>query len=249
MSLVFFVSAIALITATTTGCPKAPDIAERLSANGRSAADQARDAGRRPAEVVKFFGIEPGMAVMDALTSGGYYTEVLSIAVGPEGKVYGQNIDFTLKMRDGMNDKAITARLAGNRLPNVIRLDAEFTDLGIPPNSLDVVVTALNIHDVIDGRGPKVADAVLRAIGATLKPGGILGVIDHAGSAGNDSTDKELHRIDEARVVAALEAAGYTIDATSDLLRNADDDRTQSVFAPGLRGHTDRFVLRARKAD
>jgi len=226
---------------------RATDLATRLATGARSDAEKARDAGRRPAAVLTFLGIGEGMHVLDVLASGGYYSEVLAEAVGPEGRVYAHNVEFVLKMRDGVNDAAMTARLAGGRLPNVVRLDAEFDALGLEPARLDAALTALNIHDLIDGRGEDVAHAVLLVLRDALKPGGILGVIDHAGLPGEDAANEKLHRIDEARVVAALERAGFVIEATSDVLRNPDDDRTQLVFAPGLRCTTDRFVIRARK--
>ena len=74
-------------------------------------------------------------------------------------------------------------------------------------------------------------------------------MIDHAGPPDADARNAELHRIDEVRVVAALDRAGFVVEATSDVLRNPDDDRTKHVFAPGMRGTTDRFVIRARKPD
>ena len=240
---------LACLAMAALGCAHGPSLATRLATGDRSAEDKARDAGRRPAAVVEFIGIEPGMTVMDLLAAGGYYTEVLSEAVGPDGVVYAQNIDFVLKMRDGVNDKALSARLADGRLPNVVRLDREFDDLGLPPGSVDVVFTALNLHDIIDGRGPEAAAAVLAAVREVLAPDGVLAVIDHAGDPGRDALNKKLHRIDEARVVATLEEAGFEIEARSGVLRNVDDDRTTMVFAPEIRGRTDRFVLRARKAN
>ena len=232
-----------------SGCAKTPELATRLATGDRLADDKARDAGRRPAEVIAFLGIEPGMTVMDVIASGGYYSEVLAEAVGPDGLVYAQNIDFVLKIRDGVNEKAISARLADNRLPNVQRLNAEFTNLGLPAESIDAVFTALNMHDIIDGRGPQAAAQVLGAIREILIPGGILGIIDHAGDPGKDALNKELHRIDEARVVAAVEAAGYKVEARSGVLRNVNDDRTTNVFVPKILGRTDRFILRARKTN
>lgn len=226
---------------------RATDLATRLATGSRADAEKARDAGRRPAAVLTFLEIREGMHVMDVLASGGYYTEVLAEAVGPEGRVYAHNIDFVLKMRDGVNDAAMTARLAEGRLPNVVRLDAEFDSLGLEAGSLDAAITALNIHDLIDGRGEDVAHEVLVVLREALAPGGILGVIDHAGVPGQDAKNKELHRIDEARVEAALERAGFVVEATSPVLRNPDDDRTSHVFASGMRGATDRFVIRARK--
>ena len=87
------------------------DLAEQLAASGRADEDKARDTARRPAEVLAFLGVEPGMTVMDLLASGGWYTEVLSVAVGPEGTVYAQNPPMLLGFNDGAYDKAITPRL------------------------------------------------------------------------------------------------------------------------------------------
>jgi predicted methyltransferase len=187
------------------------------------------------------------MTVVDLLAASGYYTEVLAEAVVPDGKVYAQNTDFLLKMRDGMNEKAMVIRLADDRLPNVERLDREISDLGLAAGSIDAVLTALNFHDIYNGRGPEAAQNVLRVIHTVLKPNGVLGIIDHAGAAGADN--EKLHRMDEAEVVEAAKQAGFVVEATSDLLRHPGDDRTRMVFSEGLRGATDRFVLKLRKAD
>jgi predicted methyltransferase len=241
---------LGLVLLAIAGCATGPDLAARLSSGGRSVEDKARDAGRRPAAVLDFLGVRPGMTAIDVIAAGGYYTEVLAEAVGPDGKVYAQNIDVVLKFRDGANDKAMTARLADGRLPNVVRWDREFEALGLAPGSVDFAITALNMHDILDGRGPDRTRVVLRAIHDVLADDGVFGLIDHAGDPGpeHEARNKELHRIDEARVVAAVEAAGFVVEKTSDALRNPADDRSQSVFAPGIRGRTDRFVLKLRKA-
>jgi len=239
---------IPLAVAIALACASAPtapsDLEAKLASPGRAEEDRARDAGRKPAAVVAFLGIEPGMTVVDLIAAGGYYTEVLSIAVGPDGKVYAQNTKFVLEFRDGANARAIGARLADGRLPNVERLDREIADLGLPPDSIDAAVTALNFHDIYNGAGPEAAAGFLKAVRAILKPGGVLGIVDHSGGVGDD---EKLHRIDEKLAVAAAHQAGFEVEATSDVLRNPDDDRTKNVFEPEVRGHTDRFVLRLRK--
>ena len=236
----------AMLLAPTTGhaAPTASDVSARLEAGSRSAEDRARDADRRPAEVIAFFEVAPGMTVIDLIAAGGWYTEVLALAVGAEGKVYAQNTRFVLEMRGGVNDRAMTARLAGGRLPNVVRLDREMSDLGIESGSIDAAVTALNFHDIYNGRGPEAAETFLGSVYDLLKPGGVLGIVDHAGGVDDDT---ELHRIDEAQVVEVAKRAGFEIEATSPALRHPEDDRTRGVFSPGLRGKTDRFVLRLRK--
>jgi predicted methyltransferase len=221
------------------------DLEALLAAPTRAEADRARDAGRKPAEVVAFLGIGRGMSVVDLIAAGGFYTEVLSLAVGPKGRVYAQNTAYGLAMRDGANDKAMTARLADGRLANVARLDQEIADLGLAPGSVDAALTALNFHDVYNGSGPEAAARFLTAVYRFLEPGGVLGIVDHAGNPGADN--QALHRIEERLVVDAAKAAGFEVEATSDLLRNPEDDRSRNVFDPEIRGRTDRFVLRLRK--
>ena len=127
-----------------------------------------------------------------------------------------------------------------------MRWDRNLADIGIEPESLDGAITALNFHDVYNN-GPGAAGAMLGVLKGLLKPGGILGIIDHHGDA--DADNAALHRIEKARVVEAVEAAGFEIAGDSDLLANPDDDRTQMVFAETIRGKTDRFLLKLVKPE
>jgi predicted methyltransferase len=87
---------------------------------------------------------------------------------------------------------------------------------------------------------------------AALKPGGLYVVIDHSaadGAATETDGESALHRIDQTRVRAEVEAAGFVFDGETDVLRNAADTRTTSVFDPAIRGRTDQFVMRFRKPE
>lgn len=223
----------------------ATDLRSMLASDRRSADDQARDAGRKPADVIEFLGIEPGMAVVDVIAAGGYYTEVLSLAVGAEGSVVAHNPAFVLEFREGANEKAITARLADNRLGNVTRLNKEFEELSAGDGPFDAAITALNFHDLYNGRSPEDALAVLQIIHSMLKPGGVFGIIDHAGVA--DADNAALHRIEVVKAIETATAAGFVVEGQSSILSNPEDDHTQGVFSEGLRGHTDRFLLKLRK--
>ena len=92
-------------------------------------------------------------------------------------------------------------------------------------------------------------DAWLKTVYAAMKPGGIVGVIDHVAKPGGDTreTVEKLHRIDPAVVKADFERAGFVLDGSSDMLRNPADDHRCCVFDPKIRGKTDRFVYRFRK--
>jgi predicted methyltransferase len=235
-----WLAACAASTGTSTGTSSSG----ALDSDFRSAEDRARDAGRKPAEVLEFLGVTEGSTVLDVMAAGGYYTEVLSLTVGESGRVYAQNPATMLRFRSGANDRALNARLFNNRLPNVRRLDRGFEDLGLTESSIDVAITALNFHDIYNN-SPEAADAMLKAIKHVLKPGGVFGIIDHAGKPGADNA--RIHRIEKAKVVSAAEQAGFEIGGDSDLLANPDDDGTQMVFAPGLRGNTDRLLLKLVK--
>lgn len=229
-----------------TGCTTATGgsaVAGSTAASPRPEADAARDVGRKPYGVLEFLGVEPGMTTLDVIAASGYYTEVLSGEVGVNGIVYAQNPARVLRFRQGANDLALTSRLAGNRLANVRRLDREFDDLGLVDNSVDVAITALNFHDIYNNDA-QAAQQVLMVVRRVLKPGGVLGVIDHVGNAGADNA--KLHRIEPSLAIAAAKAAGFSVEQ-SDLLSNPDDDHTQSPFAPGIRGNTDRFLLKLTK--
>ena len=221
------------------------DLAAGLMSDTRFEGDSARDAGRKPVEVLQFLGIGPGDAVIDLMAASGWYTEVLSMAVGPDGTVIAQNPEWILAFRERANDKALDARLADGRLANVTRLDSEYAAMGVAAGSLDAAISALNFHDAYYLGSPEAAAEFLAAVYAALKPGGVLGIIDHVGDP--DGDNESLHRIDKALTIALVTAAGFEVEGDSDLLANPSDDHTQSPFAEGLRGNTDRFLLKLRK--
>jgi predicted methyltransferase len=228
-----------------TGLEVGSALATALASADRPAEDKARDADRKPAELMQFFGVKPGMTTVDIIALGGYVTEVLSVAVGPKGKVYAQNPPIALQLRDGMYAKQITERLANNRLKNVVRVDADLpASSQIPPGSVDVAITGMNYHDV---RNRNAADGVgfLKGIYVMLKPGGVLGVTDHVGNDG--ANNAHLHRIPKHFLLEDAKAAGFVVDGESDMLAHAADDHTKAVFDPTLRGKTDQFVVRLRK--
>ena len=223
---------------------QATDLAVALASPTRPQADRDRDADRKPSDSVLFFGVKQGMTVLDVWAAGGYFTEVLSVAVGPKGKVYSQNPPMLLKARDGVYDKAITQRLADNRLPNVVRVDGDLPASAIPADSVDIAVTALNFHDVYN-RDAAAGLAFMKNVYAELKPGGVFVVIDHVGVDG--ANNAQLHRVPKHVAIDAAKQAGFTVDAESPLLAHPADDHTKAVFDASLRGRTDQFMVKLRK--
>lgn len=206
----------------------------------RPGADRARDNDRKPGQVMSYAGIKPGMVVADLMAGGGYYSELLARVVGKDGKVYAQNNKIALQK---FADRAMKKRLEGRDLDNVVRWDKELEELGLEENSLDAAFMVLFYHDTywmkVDRE--KMNAQILEA----LKPGGVFIMIDHHAEKGSKDRDvKSLHRVDAEMVKQELLKAGFKLVGESELLRNKKDDRTINVFRPGMRGKTDRFLMK-----
>jgi predicted methyltransferase len=191
------------------------------------------------------------MAVLDMFSGGGYYTEIISSVVGDAGRVVAHSNSAYQKYVG----QEFAARHAEGRMPNVEVLMAENNELQLAENQFDAIMMVLAYHDTYfvnpeDG-WPEIDRTAMNAeLFAALKPGGILGVVDHHAAPGSPGeTGGTLHRIDRAIVVADLQAAGFELQAESDILRNPEDDHSQGVFTPGIRGNTDRFVMKFRKPE
>jgi predicted methyltransferase len=236
-------------SAATTGASAMPwnatELSTALSGPSRPVADRERDANRKPAQLMTFLGITKGMTAIDVIALDGYVTEVLSVAVGPSGKVYLENTAYSLQLRDGAARRGVEARLANNRLPNVVRIDDGLPNPAIPPDSVDIAITAMNLHDVFNARGAAGATEFMRGVYAELKPGGVFGVVDHVG---NDTGDNaKLHRMTKQQAIDVARASGFIVEAESSMYANPADDHTMISLDPAIRGKTDQFTLRLRK--
>ena len=222
-----------------------PDFAAALADPERPAADRDRDAARFPGELLAFAQIEKGEKVGDYIMGGGYWTRILSNVVGPQGKVYAFQPDEFIAFRPAYAEEQ-DAAVAGRNNVTPVR-----GPVAAPPfaEPLDTIITVQNLHDLYLGAMPEgTAAKALAALHAALKPGGTLLVVDHSAADGSGTSAADtIHRIDKQAAIAALTAAGFVLEAESDLYARPDDPRTANVFAPEIRGKTDQFVLRLRK--
>ena len=225
------------ITSNNAAAELADGFDDALNTDERSAEDRGRDAARKPTQVLEFIGIEAGMAVLDVAAGAGWYTEVLSAAVGADGHVISHN-SFGYGPRN-----AATVAEKAQRLGNVTMLFAAYGDFRLDAE-VDAALTGLNLHD-FQNRSAEEAQVFLSGIFMALKPGGVFGVIDHEGSAGSDNAS--MHRIELATAKLAIENAGFIVEATSDALDNPADDHTLKYDDESLGRNTDRILIRARK--
>lgn len=243
-----------LATAIVVACPAvaaaAPADVAAATANAaaRSADNMKLDESRKPAEVLQFLGLKRGMQAIDLFGGNRYWAEIMAPAVGPKGHV-------TVWEPTQFYDRDSYEKFAAfqQKTPNTHLIVSPFEAMTLEAGAYDFMMINLNYHDVYwesakYGVKRMEPDAFLKTVFAAMKPGGIVGVIDHVGAPGDTRAIVEkVHRIDPAVVKADFERAGFKLEAESDLLRNPADDHSLLVFNEKIRGKTDRFVYRFRK--
>lgn len=237
------VPVVLLIAALIAGCAvmpgMAPDYRALVAAPDRTDADRANDARRNPEQVLAFAGVRAGMKVLDLGAGGGYSTELLARAVGPQGVVYAQDSKLTTQ---GQGNARFIERMKSPAMKNVVRVLREFDD-PVPPEARDLdMATFFYIYHDTPSWGVD-RTKMNRRIFESLKSGGSYVIADHAAKAGvGVSASKSLHRIEEAVLRREVEAAGFRFVAEADFLRNPADPREELVFR--LKMPVDNFVLK-----
>lgn len=242
-------SILAFVLAAGTAVPAlaAPpaNIAAALADPARPAADVARDAARKPGELLALADIKTGDKVADFVIGGGYVTRILSAAVGPTGHVYAYQPAEFIKFQASYGENL---KKVADAYKNVTPLDASLQQLDLP-DGLDAIVTVQNYHDLYLKPFPSGTAAKVDAeLFKSLKPGGVLLIVDHAALPGSGiSAADSLHRIDPEAVKSDLKAAGFVLESESPLFHDAADPHTTNVFDPSIRGKTDQFTMVFRK--
>ncbi|PCI63977.1 MAG: hypothetical protein COB37_03220 [Kordiimonadales bacterium] len=223
-------------------------LAKAVSNDARPADEIARDAGRKPAAVLGYLGLETGMTVFEYGASGGYYTAIISDAVGEKGKVHAQIGErFWPRLKDtvGPRHKA---------LGNVDTYVGAMGDFKGTDNSVDMMIISLIYHhlhfseetgDVAPGFANDIYKSALRV----LKPGAVFAIIEHQAPDGTArSASAANHRAALENAITDLTAAGFEYIGSSDLLANADDPQNIPFrdLASG-RDTSQRFIAKFRK--
>jgi len=232
--------------------PSTPPVAAAVSAPtvlalavadaNRPAEDIARDAARKPIEVLAFAGVKAGDKVVDLLPGGGYFTRILSKAVGANGRVYALTPPANSRDAQPAADEIAANPAYGN--VSVLQLSGPI----VLPEPVDLFWTAQNYHDLHLTRLQMNVPAFNKSIFAALKPGGVFVVLDHAALPGSGlGVPDTLHRIDPEIAKQEVVAAGFVYEGESTMLRNPADPLTESAFDSSIRGNTDQFIYKFRK--
>jgi predicted methyltransferase len=256
--------------ASNNATPGQGAIAEIVSSPQRSAADRISDIHRKPAQTLAFIDIKPGMVALDLSASGGYMTELVSLAVGPHGRVYAQNPpprDANSPSQQGVTPEGasapgpsgamqpaagkpmtsaqiLAARAANPVLANIIPIVRRFEDPVPPemtPNRLDLVTLMFNYHDLAHWGVDRAQ--MNKAVFTALKPGAMYVIADHAGRPGTGVSESgTLHRIDESFLIHEVEAAGFKLFDEGYFMRNPSDPRDKNTPEPPQ--PKDEFILK-----
>ena len=244
--------ALVLVAAPLVAKPVTPaptTIAVAVASPTRSADNVKLDAGRKPAQVLQFLGLKPGMQVLDLFGANAYWAEITSPVVGPKGHVTVWN---PTQFYSDKRKAAFEAFEATH--PNVSIVTSPFEAPALPKNYADFVILNDNYHDTY-WKNDKLKvpqmdpNAFLKAVYASMKPGATIGVIDHIANPNKDTraTVDKYHRIDPNVVKADFKRAGFVLIGTSNLLRNPADTHDVEVHDPKIAGHTDRFIFKFKK--
>lgn len=238
-----------------------------IAGEHRSAENRARDRYRNPKETLAFFGFRPDMTVVEIWPGGGWYTEILAPALREEGKLYAAQYSPNPEFPYQRRYFGAFLTMLGSQ-PDIYR-EVTVTHLGFPyqlevapRESADLVVTFRNVHNWFgEGYGPEDARLGFIAMFDALKPGGVLGIVDHRWP---DPKTEDPHAangyISEERTIEYAEAAGFEFAGRSDVNRNARDthDHPEGVWTlpPSLAlgeqdraryleiGESDRYTLK-----
>jgi predicted methyltransferase len=215
-------------------------IEANLQSNVRNAAEVARDANRKPGEVLQFFGLEDDMKVLEISPASGYWSKF----VGPTLCENGGELVVSVGVSDSYKSDVMS--LDGMDCVTSINNDITLGNLpefNFDTNNFDMVLTFWNLHNPSAEGRENLNSAVFDA----LKPGGIYGVVDHTRRHMQPNSRAVGRRLDPMLMIKEMLDTGFELVDYSDMHYHGEDDLTQEVGSPGVRGNTDRFTLSFRK--
>ena len=251
-------------TDTTQSAPKADAALDAaIAGSWRDAGNAARDRYRHPRETLAFFGVAPNQTVIEVTPGAGWYTEILAPYLSAGGHYIGAAPAAAADSAGGKRNTALRNRLAAEPTfagGSLLEVDSKTPVFG-SDNGADAILTFRNVHNWV---AAGTTDAYFQAFFKALKPGGVLGVVDHRAKPGTDlESMKKSGYLTEALVIEHATRAGFVLEARSEVNANPKDDTVHPngvwTLPPVNRhdaaddamykaiGESDRMTLRFRK--
>ncbi len=205
------------------------DIVAAVASSARTPANRARDGYRHPAETLAFFGVTPTQTVVEFIPGGGWYTEILA----PMVKGRGRYVAFVPTSQAERIRTTLAGKAALYGATQVQAIDFKTGVSTMPAGTADVVVTFRNVHNLLMQDDPAVADRVFKAFYAMLKPGGVLGVVDHRLPEAMDTArEKSSGYLKRSTIVRLAQNAGFKLAGESEINANPKDthDHSEGVW-------------------
>ncbi len=207
----------------------ADPIADAVGNEHRKSEHRLRDEYRNPQQTLRFFGIQPDMTVVEIWPGGGWYTDILAPMLKEEGKLVAAHFHvtdnspkyFSRYLSEFKDKMANHPPYANIELTAFDPMNA--TNIA-KPGSADAVLTFRNVHNWYMQKGEESLNNAFKAFFKALKPGGILGVVDHQlPESADDATMQESGYIKKSLVIDAATNAGFTLAAESEINANPMD--------------------------
>ena len=267
----FFIGGASPAVLADTDASRDASMAAVLAGDHRGAGrdgtpNSARDGERHPAETLKFLGLQPDSHVVEIWPSGGWYTEVIAPFVAENGQFYGAHIPGdheNERFRRGV--ERYKEKLAAN---SEVYGNAQVTTMfpgkmALAPEPVDLILSFRNVHNWMSFG---FIDEAFQAFYDALKPGGILGIVEHRGDPGSEQDPKATSGyVTEAHTIMMAEKAGFVLDGSSEINANPKDNHHHPegvwTLPPTLRlgdedrekymeiGESDRYTMRFRKPE
>jgi predicted methyltransferase len=220
-------AAVVLATPAAVAQDSSPETVAKLKAivasGHRPERDRARDRFRHPVETLAFFGVREDMTVVEVWPGGGWYTRILGPFLKDKGRLYlaTREPGGTARSAANIQREEVAARPEVFGKPVFTVLEIGRYDIA-PPGSADLVLTFRNLHNWLDAGD---ADEVFRAMHRALKPGGVLGFVEHRANPGVQDPRAKHGYVTEDHVIRLAEAAGFQLAARSEINANPKDTK------------------------
>ncbi|MCG7547106.1 methyltransferase [Pseudoalteromonas sp. Of7M-16] len=262
------VTAITGCSSTTSSDGSNANIAKAAQSSERAESNRARDKYRNPVQTLEFFGLKPNMTVVEIAPGGGWYTEILAPTIKGQGTLYAAHFPADSEVEYYKKSlAAFKGKISSDTRFSEIKM-TEFSALThhdiAPAGSADMVLTFRNVHNWYMRPGDEGVLKSFKAFHKALKPGGILGVVEHRLPEHRDTEDqKRSGYMKQSYVIEMAKKAGFELVASSEInanpLDSANHPRGVWTLPPRLAlgdeksaqykaiGESDRMTLKFKK--